>query len=315
MGANRQNYAIVFADVSGSSRLYKETGNAAAKLTIDEILERIRNIVSDNDGKVIKTIGDEVMASFEDCNKAAAAAQSIQRTTVDNTTSNPLQLRIGMDFGDVLEEHDDLFGDVVNDAAFVSRIARGGQIIMTANVLSNLKGNMRDKCREFDRITLKGGNEKISVYLLSWEGNPQQDSDDMTVITGIEDITGYLGTGILALHYQQLQIELNAFDTPFTLGRSIERVSLHIDTSFASREHCQIIHRRGKFVLCDNSTNGTYISQSGRPEIYLRREELPLSGAGVIAIGQSVNSEQVHLIKYLVVNPSAQQTQTGVLPK
>jgi len=298
MGSIKQSYAIVFADVSGSSKLYKETGNDAAKAAIDEIVDAMRGIISSHDGKVIKTIGDEIMACFENCNNAALAAQAIQHSTLDSTKSQPLQLRIGIDFGEVLEEQGDLFGDVVNNAAFVSRVARGGQTIMTENALADLNSTTREHCRRFDRIPLKGGTEKTLVYLLDWEEATQPEAEDMTVISEMPDITGYLSTGILTLDYQQSRLELVATDTPFSVGRSKDKVSLQIDTSFASREHCQIIHRRGKFVLCDNSTNGTYISQSDRPEIYLRREELPLSGSGVISIGQSVNNDKTHLIRY-----------------
>ncbi len=73
---------------------------------------------------------------------------------------------------------------------------------------------------------------------------------------------------------------------------------LLINSSFASRAHAVIEYHRGKFVLKDQSTNGTYIGDESGREIYLRREELPLTGRGIISLGTSIASNPDHLIEY-----------------
>ncbi|MDG2090505.1 MAG: FHA domain-containing protein [Gammaproteobacteria bacterium] len=115
---------------------------------------------------------------------------------------------------------------------------------------------------------------------------------------GIQDFTkaGKLNKLILIYNNQELIIPSN-FGT-FTIGRNTGVSSLFIKSEFASRDHCQIIYRRGKFILCDTSTNGTYVTQHKQKEIYLRREELPLTIEGLIVIGQSSKQAGDDIIKY-----------------
>ncbi len=84
----------------------------------------------------------------------------------------------------------------------------------------------------------------------------------------------------------------------FTIGRNSGVSPLLMNNEFASKDHCHIIYRRGKFILCDMSTNGTYVTQNNHKEIYLRHEELPLIGQGIIAIGQSSRQTGDDVIKY-----------------
>jgi predicted component of type VI protein secretion system len=82
------------------------------------------------------------------------------------------------------------------------------------------------------------------------------------------------------------------------IGRDFNKVNLCMDNSVCSREHCHIAFRRGKYVLVDHSTNGTYVHEENKTPIYLRREEAPLQGNGVISVGQQVDSANPWLIKY-----------------
>jgi len=87
---------------------------------------------------------------------------------------------------------------------------------------------------------------------------------------------------------------------PFIIGRDHRKSHLHVDSSLASRDHCHIVIHRGKFVLVDHSTNGTYVKTPEQPEIYLRREELPLQGEGTISIGRRAHQDKELTIYYKV---------------
>jgi predicted component of type VI protein secretion system len=65
-----------------------------------------------------------------------------------------------------------------------------------------------------------------------------------------------------------------------------------------SRQHARIEFRRGKFVLVDQSTNGTWVRGDDGKDHYLRREELALWGEGMISLGDRIHPEHPATIRY-----------------
>lgn len=92
---------------------------------------------------------------------------------------------------------------------------------------------------------------------------------------------------VLRLKYKNRKKEIAASVSEFSMGRG-GNCDLLVDTLVASRWHARIEFRQGRFVLVDESTNGTYVKLAGGSEVCLRRHELPLSGEGAISLGQSV---------------------------
>jgi len=191
------NQAIMFADVSGSSLLYKQQGNIVAKRNIDIALDIMRDITLENRGVVVKTIGDEVMARFSTPEDACSAATAIQREcqqTYADDPENELAIRIGMDFGHTLLDGDDVFGDTVNDAAYVSQIARPNQIVITQAMVDALPINLRDNCQEFDRVNIKGEDSKSLIYRLVWERPSSTAEQYATTVMEINHVTQKINT-------------------------------------------------------------------------------------------------------------------------
>ncbi|WP_341938572.1 adenylate/guanylate cyclase domain-containing protein [Marinimicrobium sp. C2-29] len=292
MNSLNREMAIMFADVSGSSALYKRLGNLKAKRSVDSAIALMTEITIYYGGEVVKTLGDEIMARFDDAESACKAAVSIQR----QSRAGGVALRIGMAYGPALLEADDVFGETVNDAAFVAHIARAKQIVMTQSLAHRLEGDLRHACQEFDRVAVKGSTQRTLIYRLQWESSTQ--SHSATTVMSIEEISGHMSRYQLLLQVAGQSITINPEQTPYTIGRDEGRAHLHIKSGLASRDHCHILFRRGKFVLVDHSTNGTYVWGPDQPEIYLRREELPLLGSGTISIGQPEARAGTWLIHY-----------------
>lgn len=103
--------------------------------------------------------------------------------------------------------------------------------------------------------------------------------------------------GKLYLTYHNTIKELSNKTEEFVLGRS-RSCNILIDSDLASRQHAKIMFRKGKFILIDVSTNGTFVKTQGGKEIYLQREEFPLSGSGFISLGKSVSVDNEHLIYF-----------------
>lgn len=291
--------AIMFADVSGSSALYKQHGNVSAKQLIDDAIDLMRELTQRNGGIVVKTIGDEILARFDKAEDACRAASAIQQKCQLESlgdTGERTAVRIGMDFGHILLDGEDVFGDTVNDAACVARIARANQIVMTQGLVDALPARLRDYCQQFDRVNIKGEAISSLIYRFLWESPAE--AGQATQVMSANHITQKLGLRQLELEYLEQAFVITADDVPFAIGRDHHSAHLHVDSTLASRDHCHIELRRGKFVLVDHSTNGTYVEGPDQPEIYLRREELPLTGEGTIAIGRRAGQAPELTIRY-----------------
>lgn len=292
MTSLNQTLAVMFADVSGSSALYKRLGNMLAKRSVDSAIAIMTEVTESHDGHVVKTLGDEVMARFATAHAACRAAVAMQR----EARRSGVALRIGVAFGPALLDTGDVFGEPVNDAAFVAKVARANQIVLTQTLVDELDGSMREQCQEFDRVAVKGETRHSLIYRLQWE-TPTQ-SHSATTVMSIEEIAGKMSRYQLHLDLGDQALVVHPEQTPYVMGRDPAKTHLHIRSGLASRDHCHIIFRRGKFVLVDHSTNGTYVSGPDQPEIYLRREEFPLLGSGTIAIGQPAERAGEWLIHY-----------------
>lgn len=289
--------AIMFADVSGSSRLYKEMGNERAKAIVDEAIQFMSMLTIVNEGSVVKTIGDEIMARFDSCDQACETAIAIQQRCLKESLVTGLAVRIGISFGEVLISQGDVFGDTVNDAAFVAHIARAGQIVLTQSVVDYLDYSLLQGCQMFDRLSIKGETTHAAIYRLQWESSRQNRA---TQLMPIQEVSQFEQQHLLSLCLQGEVLSLPPEKLPFHIGRDIQKSHLPVDHELVSRDHCSIEFRRGKFVLIDHSTNGTFVARDDEPDIYLRREEFPLQGSGEIGLGQATQRAGQWLIRFQV---------------
>jgi adenylate cyclase len=294
--------AILFADVAGSSRLYKSLGDARAEELINAVIVEMSALTREAGGAVIKTIGDEIMAGFLTAEAAVRAAMAIHRAR--RGSSPRLDVHIGIHYGETVVRDGDVYGEAVNDAAHLVRIARAGQVVTTAAVVDELPDELKDRAVRFDRVPLKGSREATVIYLLHWEeetDEPQATGGFRTqLIPALLDLdTPAVATARLEVTYQEQLVSIGPDDPPNIVGRDPDVATLPVRSLVASREHFRIQFRRGKFVLTDNSTNGTWVHLEGQADpIYLRREELPLTDSGSIGIGRPASDDDPHQIRF-----------------
>ena len=101
----------------------------------------------------------------------------------------------------------------------------------------------------------------------------------------------------LYLTYHNTIKEMHPNSDEFILGRS-RQCGIIVNSDLASRQHARIVYRKGKYVLIDQSTNGTFIKTQGGKEVYVQGEEFPLSGSGFISLGKSVTVDNEHIIYF-----------------
>jgi adenylate cyclase len=277
--------AVLFADVSGSTRLYDTLGDALALATIERILVLVKGVCEDQGGRVVKTIGDEAMAVFLSPDQAAKAAWDMQVkiSALPPVGAARLAIHVGFHFGPALEMNGDVFGDSVNVASRMVSLAKGEQVITTAQTADALAPWLRARVRELDSLTVKGKLEDIGIYELIW----QEAQEDMTTMVP----TRKPPPARIRLQHGSRNFVLDAQVAQCTFGRGTQNDVVIIDR-MASRMHARIERRRDKFALIDQSSNGTYVAIEGEDEIQLRREELLLRGRGQISFGHSVFDEE-----------------------
>lgn len=288
-----ENACILFADIVGSTRLYETVGDVEAYRQIGHCFAAVTDIIETNSGEVIQTIGDELMCRFSDADSAVKAACEIQELLDEKGPSDRprLQMRIGMQYGPVGVKGEDLFGDTINVAARMVGIAKARQIFTTEQTVAQLSSEHRRLVRAFDRIPVKGKQEDMMVYQVIWEQDVQNVTNVMPVFSGPEAVATSL-----RLRYRDQEKTLEPGSRPLTIGR--KQCDITVPSLHASRTHAQVEYRRGKFVLVDLSTNGTYVKLPDGTEVYLHREELMLSGSGIMGIGKPLTDENAQIINY-----------------
>ncbi|MDJ0882344.1 MAG: adenylate/guanylate cyclase domain-containing protein [Gammaproteobacteria bacterium] len=288
---------VMFADVAGSTQMYENLGDIEARERISKALDTLISICKRHQGKLVKTIGDEILVYFNDVDMSLLAAQTIQETMEDSRSPETvgISIRIGMHFGPAILEENDIFGDTVNVAARVVNMTKARQILLTGSVADRIQsGELSVKSRQYDRIKVKGKDKPLDVYMYGWE----QESDITNMATGnITNPFKIAQDGGLLLTYKEKTTKMDLNSDSVALGRGID-CDLLITGDLISRYHAKIEIRRGKFVLSDQSTNGTYVRTLDGQDIFLRQDELTLFGSGVISLGKNVDKNRENLIYY-----------------
>ncbi len=290
--ANTCDGAVLFADIAESTRLYDTLGDQQAQQVVSRCLTSMMQVVGRQGGKVVKTVGDELMCRFPSPDAAVQAACQINETLNLGGHGLPaLAVRIGLHYGPMIEAQEDIYGDSVNLAARMVSMARARQIITTQETVARLSADVARLTRAYDQTTVKGKPDPITIYEVLW------DARDLTAIMPLTDAAPQQAAERLVLHHLGWEVVVPPEGAGFVLGRSTQ-CDLVVPPRLVSRLHAKIEYHRGKFVLIDQSTNGTFVhTQDGR-EVYLRREALPLWGRGVIGLGQSPSDDPVHSIRY-----------------
>ncbi|MEN9217725.1 MAG: adenylate/guanylate cyclase domain-containing protein, partial [Gloeomargarita sp. DG_2_bins_126] len=132
---------ILFADISGSTRLYETLGNEAALVLVSDCLQLLQSVAQKYQGQVVKTIGDEIMLRFPNPSLAAQAAFEMQDQVAQFFLNRKVVsgLKVGFNHGAILEQADgDIFGDAVNVAARMVQLAKRNQILTPAETIQQI---------------------------------------------------------------------------------------------------------------------------------------------------------------------------------
>ncbi|MDH4054367.1 MAG: adenylate/guanylate cyclase domain-containing protein [Gammaproteobacteria bacterium] len=276
--------AIVFADVVGSTQLYDKFGDTKASETVAVCLDIMKDATYQFNGLVIKTIGDEIMATFETVDDAMGAAVMMQtRITAEGKKENgiPVTIRIGCHYGPVVQEQNDIFGAAVHTANRMTSQAKSRQIVISGFTVENMSPELRNQTRQIDVATVRGRLDEVALFELVW-----QPEEATSMLPTIEWENKSRKASKLLLNFKNSTVEVSDRKKSVNLGRADDN-DLVVKGNLISRIHAKIEMRRGKFVLIDQSTNGTFIQDLQGQEVLVRRDSTELGDEGTIGLGRA----------------------------
>lgn len=296
MPSTERESAILLADITGSTPLYEAVGDAAALRQIADCVDRLQAIVQEQDGKFLRSKGDDVLCTFKDPSSALRAV----RRMLSVQSRGSLAIHAGIHYGRVIHARGDIFGDAVNLTARLATLAKSGEVLISRNFVDRLPGAEVQSLRLLDTITFKGKSESTEVYSLL--------RDDTALRTEAAFGRGFGQTRMLhQLATPELSVTLRyggrlqtcEEGASFTIGRSAG-CDLVIGQPWVSRKHATVSVRQGKVQLEDSSSSGTYVTTCEGDEFFMRRETMILPGSGIISPALQPSEETAEVIHFTV---------------
>jgi len=273
---------ILFADISNSSNLYELLGDQAAQEIVGKILNRLSDLTLKFEGKVIKTVGDAIIATFPSTHNSIEATKSMQIAMtgdMSGDTSLPqINIHIGLHHGPVVMDNEDIFGDAVNVTARVVDYANPRQILATRAAIENLPEDSSHFTKYITKITAKNISGEIELFEIIYE------DQNTTMVIDTRKLSKAL-CSCLYLDRGDHVIIVDVQKPVVSVGRE-DFNDITIQYSWISRTHAYIENQNGVFMVKDKSTNGTFIYPEDAAPVYINKGEHPLSGKGLIIFGR-----------------------------
>lgn len=164
--------AVFFTDIVGSTEFFKLYGDEHGKKMLHNHYNVASSIINRFNGRIIKFIGDSIMAYFKNPFNALKAAINLQQkvqTQNKQSQALPVRIRIGIHYGNVLFEKDDIYGDVVNVASKLTDIAEGDKIYISNELYNQVKDAPFVHFEMIEGTAKKNIPDEFIVYSVSWD--------------------------------------------------------------------------------------------------------------------------------------------------
>lgn len=272
---------VMFLDVVNSTRLYEQSGDRKAFSLVTTCLSHASEVVLDRGGRVIKYTGDGLMAVFSSPDAAADSALGIHLAVREcpSVSDQPIGVRIGFHTGPLLKSGTDVFGETVNLASRIASLASAGRVLTTAASVNAMASALRERLAAIPTRVIRGANQPVELFELRCEPGGETTSL-LNIDTALQENVE------LRLRYNQRWLVINHWKPALNVGRGPTE-DLRVEDQRASRHHAEIELRGDKFIIADQSSNGTYVTTGNAPEFVLTREDAVLHGTGWISLGRS----------------------------
>ena len=164
---------VVFTDLIGSTAVFELLGNAKATQAVTQLTRWISKVFASHGGRVVKTLGDGVLAVFPSASRAIDAVVEMQRAQEQRLAQQApairMPIRVGVATGDVETVDGDCYGDAVNVASRLNDLCAGNEIWVTSTELDYRDRDDGVRFRLLGPITVRGRAEACTVYRVEWQ--------------------------------------------------------------------------------------------------------------------------------------------------
>jgi adenylate cyclase len=162
-------HTILFTDIEGSTTLTQRLGDAEAQALLRTHNTIVRDALKGHDGSEVKHTGDGIMASFASAARSLECAIAMQRAfaTSNESSGEPVRVRIGLNAGEPVAEEEDLFGTAVQAAARICAEAGPGQIV-ASDVVRQLVAGKGFLFADRGEVALRGFDDSVRLYEVGW---------------------------------------------------------------------------------------------------------------------------------------------------
>ncbi len=284
MDKSLKQLAVLYADVSGSTRLYEQFGDAIARTDLALCIEMLRDIASGLSGETLKTIGDEIMVAFTEPVKAALCATEMQaglrRSGEEGVFKmGVLHIKIGWHYGSVVWRDNDLIGEAPITAQQIIKLAKADEILTSRQAVDTLPPPLFPDIHPIEKVPAEAWNGELAIFKMPWERTGEE-----TQISSRPRLSATAGEIALVVNYGEQRLRIDSRNSSCSVGRG-KQAGLQVNGRLTSRQHAELSFRNGRFYLRDESTNGSYVVAEDGARKNLRREEDVLSGRGRIGFG------------------------------
>ena len=179
--------AVLFTDIRGSTTFFEIHGDIAGRLMMQRHYDMLFPIIEGNEGAIVKTVGDSIMATFNDPKSAVIAAIGMQKRlssyNAEQSNEDPIRIRIGVNFGKGIIEENDVFGNVVNVASKLVSIGESEQIVVGESIYQKLKTSEDLVFFPFKAEPSFYSNLQLKAYVVRWQEEDQREEKEMTVLS------------------------------------------------------------------------------------------------------------------------------------
>ena len=295
---------IVRGEVVGGIRLVNRLGEQEAEHTVTRCLKKIERAGEGFRGRVLDSSPNgRIGFIFPSSEEACLAAIEMQRRSADVPSGAGVKLSIRLALLSAPTEE-----QAAQGVGKLLELSLPNQILCDRKTLLEVAANVGLKIRDLhQQLNLGNDKEAAQIMELVWHEN---DEDLPVTLTSTMLLSQEFASGEnvapvsisgaqtrLVVHYGDKKIILDE-RTPFiTLGREHHN-DFVIDDSRVSRQHARIERRGGHYCLVDMSTNGTFLKHTNAPEVFLRKDGLPLHETGVVSLGASTRDQDAKRLEF-----------------
>ena len=195
-------------------------------------------------------------------------------------------------------ENRDIFGAAVHTAKRMTSQAKAGQIMITSAMVERLAPEWQSAVRQIDVATLKGKTSEDELYEVLWQ---KEDATSMlpAVALGAAGSREKQRARRLRLKFLGQEIVVDEHRSGIAIGRAEEN-DVVVKGNLISRLHARIEFSRNKFLLVDQSTNGTFVTTREGEEAFVRRDSMQLKGEGLIGFGRVPEAGSSLTLRYVL---------------